>query len=159
VDTGMGPAHRGGHAGRTFELDIDLFRTDPAAGQLAGTSVLTSNSLRVIAESHPATLLVVDGVLPSNEAAVRAAAASSARASHGYQLGIQTFFSTSCAVLEAEMGARTRSSRAAAHKRARAATGESASRRRSPTHGVPRAPSQPARRKVIDGDTVQAVRY
>src|SRR5712675_2742288 len=70
VDTGAGlerlaAVMQGVHS----NYDIDLFRNlIRAAGQLAGTSVLTSNSLRVIADHiRASTFLVVDGVLPSNE--------------------------------------------------------------------------------------------
>src|SRR5467141_639991 len=70
VDTGMGlerisAVMQGVHS----NYDIDLFKNlIRAAGELAGTSVLTSSSLRVIADHIRAcTFLAVDGVLPSNE--------------------------------------------------------------------------------------------
>src|SRR5712671_2349613 len=88
--------------------DIDLFRNlIRAAGQLAGTSVLTSNSLRVIADHiRASTFLVVDGVLPSNEGRGYVLRRIIRRAlRHGYKLGIQEpFFYKLVPVLEAEMG-------------------------------------------------------
>ena len=70
VDTGMGleriaAVMQGVHS----NYDIDLFKNlIRAAGRLAGTSVLTSSSLRVIADHIRAcTFLIVDGVSPSNE--------------------------------------------------------------------------------------------
>src|SRR5438477_96883 len=70
VDTGMGlervaAVMQGVHS----NYDIDLFKNlIRAAGRLAGTAVLTSSSLRVIADHiRASTFLVVDGVLPSNE--------------------------------------------------------------------------------------------
>src|SRR4029077_3257424 len=70
VDTGMGlerisAVMQGVHS----NYDIDLFRNMIRdAGSLAGPSVLTSSSLRVIADHIRASaFLIVDGVLPSNE--------------------------------------------------------------------------------------------
>jgi alanyl-tRNA synthetase len=109
VDTGMGleriaAVMQGVHS----NYDIDLFRNlIRAAGQLAGTSVLTSSSLRVIADHIRAcTFLVVDGVLPSNEGRGYVLRRIIRRAiRHGYKLGIQDpFFYKLVPVLEAEMG-------------------------------------------------------
>ena len=109
VDTGMGleriaAVMQGVHS----NYDIDLFRNlIRAAGELAGTSVLTSSSLRVIADHiRAATFLVVDGVLPSNEGRGYVLRRIIRRAlRHGYKLGIQEpFFYKLVAVLEAEMG-------------------------------------------------------
>jgi alanyl-tRNA synthetase len=109
VDTGMGleriaAVMQGVHS----NYDIDLFRNlIRAAGQLAGTSVLTSSSLRVIADHiRASTFLVVDGVLPSNEGRGYVLRRIIRRAlRHGYKLGIQEpFFYKLVAVLEAAMG-------------------------------------------------------
>ena len=109
VDTGMGleriaAVMQGVHS----NYDIDLFRNlIRAAGQLAGTSVLTSNSLRVIADHiRASTFLVVDGVLPSNEGRGYVLRRIIRRAlRHGYKLGIQEpFFYKLVPVLEEEMG-------------------------------------------------------
>ncbi len=109
VDTGMGLERitavlQGVHS----NYDIDLFKTlIAAAGKLAGTSVLTSNSLRVIADHIRAcTFLVVDGVLPSNEGRGYVLRRIIRRAiRHGYKLGIQEpFFYKLVPVLVAEMG-------------------------------------------------------
>ena len=89
--------------------DIDLFKNlIRAAGRLAGTSVLTSSSLRVIADHIRAcTFLAVDGVLPANDGrgyVLRRIIRRAVR--HGYKLGIQEpFFYKLVAVLEKEMGA------------------------------------------------------
>jgi len=109
VDTGMGleriaAVMQGVHS----NYDIDLFKNlIRAAGKLAGTSVLTSSSLRVIADHIRAcTFLIVDGVLPSNEGrgyVLRRIIRRAVR--HGYKLGIQEpFFYKLVAVLEAQMG-------------------------------------------------------
>ncbi len=109
VDTGMGleriaAVMQGVHS----NYDIDLFRNlIRAAGRLAGTSVLTSSSLRVIADHIRAcTFLIVDGVLPSNEGrgyVLRRIIRRAVR--HGYKLGIQEpFFYKLVAVLDEEMG-------------------------------------------------------
>ena len=88
--------------------DIDLFKNlIRAAGKLAGTSVFTSSSLRVIADHiRASTFLIVDGVSPSNEGrgyVLRRIIRRAVR--HGYKLGIQEpFFYKLVAVLEAEMG-------------------------------------------------------
>ncbi len=109
VDTGMGleriaAVMQGVHS----NYDIDLFRNlIRAAGELAGTSVLTSSSLRVIADHiRASTFLVVDGVLPSNEGRGYVLRRIIRRAlRHGYKLGIQQpFFYKLVEVLEAEMG-------------------------------------------------------
>ncbi len=109
VDTGMGleriaAVMQGVHS----NYDIDLFRNlIRAAGELAGTSVLTSSSLRVIADHiRASTFLVVDGVLPSNEGRGYVLRRIIRRAlRHGYKLGIQEpFFYKLVEVLEAEMG-------------------------------------------------------
>src|ERR1700685_2565839 len=109
VDTGMGleriaAVMQGVHS----NYDIDLFKNlIRAAGKLAGTSVLTSSSLRVIADHIRAcTFLVIDGVLPSNEGrgyVLRRIIRRAVR--HGYKLGIQEpFFYKLVPVLEEEMG-------------------------------------------------------
>ncbi|MBV9619919.1 MAG: alanine--tRNA ligase [Gammaproteobacteria bacterium] len=109
VDTGMGleriaAVMQGVHS----NYDIDLFRNlIRAAGKLAGTQVLTSSSLRVIADHIRASaFLIVDGVTPSNEGrgyVLRRIIRRAVR--HGYKLGIQApFFYKLVAVLEAEMG-------------------------------------------------------
>jgi alanyl-tRNA synthetase len=109
VDTGMGleriaAVMQGVHS----NYDIDLFKNlIRAAGRLAGTSVLTSSSLRVIADHIRAcTFLIVDGVLPGNEGrgyVLRRIIRRAVR--HGYKLGIQEpFFYKLVAVLEKEMG-------------------------------------------------------
>jgi alanyl-tRNA synthetase len=109
VDTGMGleriaAVMQGVHS----NYDIDLFRNlIRAAGALAGTSVLTSSSLRVIADHIRAcTFLVVDGVSPSNEGRGYVLRRIIRRAiRHGYKLGIQEpFFYKLVPVLEEEMG-------------------------------------------------------
>jgi alanyl-tRNA synthetase len=88
--------------------DIDLFRNlIRAAGRLAGTSVLTSSSLRVIADHIRASaFLVVDGVLPSNEGRGYVLRRIIRRAiRHGYKLGIHDpFFYKLVPVLAQEMG-------------------------------------------------------
>ncbi|HEX8784235.1 MAG TPA: alanine--tRNA ligase [Steroidobacteraceae bacterium] len=110
VDTGMGleritAVMQGVHS----NYDIDLFKNlIRAAGKLAGTSVLTSSSLRVIADHIRAcTFLIVDGVLPSNEGrgyVLRRIIRRAVR--HGYKLGIQEpFFYKLVRPLEQEMGA------------------------------------------------------
>src|SRR3981081_3283609 len=109
VDTGMGleriaAVMQGVHS----NYDIDLFRNlIRAAGQLAGTSVLTSSSLRVIADHiRASTFLVVDGVLPSNEGRGYVLRRIIRRAlRHGYKLGVQEpFFYKLVPVLAEEMG-------------------------------------------------------
>jgi alanyl-tRNA synthetase len=110
VDTGMGleriaAVMQGVHS----NYDIDLFRNlIRAAGELAGTSVYTSSSLRVIADHIRAcAFLIVDGVLPSNEGRGYVLRRIIRRAiRHGYKLGIQDpFFYKLVPVLEQEMGA------------------------------------------------------
>ena len=109
VDTGLGleriaAVMQGVHS----NYDIDLFKNlIRAAGKLAGTQVLTSSSLRVIADHIRASaFLVVDGVTPSNEGRGYVLRRIIRRAiRHGYKLGIkQPFFYKLVAVLEAEMG-------------------------------------------------------
>ena len=109
VDTGMGleriaAVMQGVHS----NYDIDLFKNlIRAAGKLAGTSVLTSSSLRVIADHIRASaFLIVDGVSPSNEGRGYVLRRIIRRAiRHGYKLGIQQpFFYKLVGVLEAEMG-------------------------------------------------------
>jgi alanyl-tRNA synthetase len=110
VDTGMGleritAVMQGVHS----NYDIDLFKNlIRAAGKLAGTSVLSSSSLRVIADHIRAcTFLIVDGVLPSNEGRGYVLRRIIRRAiRHGYKLGIQQpFFYKLVRPLEQEMGA------------------------------------------------------
>ena len=110
VDTGMGlerisAVMQGVHS----NYDIDLFRNlIRAAGRLAGTSVLTSSSLRVIADHiRASSFLVVDGVLPSNEGRGYVLRRIIRRAiRHGYKLGIHDpFFYKLAPVLAQEMGA------------------------------------------------------
>jgi len=109
VDTGMGlerisAVMQGVHS----NYDIDLFKNlIRAAGKLAGTSVLTSNSLKVIADHIRASaFLIVDGVTPSNEGRGYVLRRIIRRAiRHGYKLGIQEpFFYKLVPVLEAQMG-------------------------------------------------------
>jgi alanyl-tRNA synthetase len=109
VDTGMGlermaAVMQGVHS----NYDIDLFKNlIRAAGKLAGTPVLTSSSLRVIADHiRAATFLVVDGVLPSNEGRGYVLRRIIRRAiRHGYKLGIrEPFFYKLVPVLAKEMG-------------------------------------------------------
>jgi alanyl-tRNA synthetase len=109
VDTGMGlermaAVMQGVHS----NYDIDLFKNlIRAAGRLAGTQVLTSSSLRVIADHiRASTFLIVDGVSPSNEGRGYVLRRIIRRAiRHGYKLGIQQpFFYKLVPVLEQEMG-------------------------------------------------------
>ncbi|HET9331776.1 MAG TPA: alanine--tRNA ligase [Steroidobacteraceae bacterium] len=110
VDTGMGLERISAvMQGVTSNYDIDLFKKlIRAAGRLAGTQVLTSSSLRVIADHiRAATFLIVDGVSPSNEGRGYVLRRIIRRAiRHGYKLGIQQpFFYKLVPVLEEEMGA------------------------------------------------------
>ena len=109
VDTGMGleriaAVMQGVHS----NYDIDLFKNlIRAAGRLAGTAVLTSSSLRVIADHiRASTFLVVDGVLPANEGRGYVLRRIIRRAiRHGYKLGIQEpFFHKLVPVLAEQMG-------------------------------------------------------
>src|SRR6266513_298382 len=88
--------------------DIDLFKNlIGEAGRLAGTSVLTSSSLRVIADHIRASaFLVVDGVLPTNEGRGYVLRRIMRRAiRHGYKLGMQQpFFHKLVPVLAEQMG-------------------------------------------------------
>src|SRR5262249_40857486 len=108
-DTGMGleriaAVMQGVHS----NYDIDLFKNlIRAAGELAGTKVLTSSSLRVIADHIRAcTFLIVDGVTPSNEGRGYVLRRLIRRAiRQGYKRGIQEpFFYKLVGVLEHEMG-------------------------------------------------------
>src|SRR5579871_5511174 len=109
VDTGMGlerisAVMQGVHSNYEIDLFKNLIR---AAGKLAGTSVLTSSSLRVIADHIRASaFLIVDGVLPSNEGRGYVLRRIIRRAiRHGYKLGIQDpFFYKLVPVLAQEMG-------------------------------------------------------
>jgi alanyl-tRNA synthetase len=110
VDTGMGLERISAvMQGVASNYDIDLFKKlIRAAGKLAGTQVLTSSSLRVIADHIRAcTFLIVDGVSPSNEGRGYVLRRIIRRAiRHGYKLGIQQpFFYKLVPVLEEEMGA------------------------------------------------------
>ena len=121
VDTGMGleriaAVMQGVHS----NYDIDLFKKlIRAAGKLAGTSLLTSSSLRVIADHiRASTFLIVDGVLPANEGRGYVLRRIIRRAiRHGYKLGIQQpFFYKLVPVLEEEMaGAYPELARGRAH--------------------------------------------
>ncbi|HUJ52368.1 MAG TPA: alanine--tRNA ligase, partial [Steroidobacteraceae bacterium] len=110
VDTGMGLERIAAVMQNVHSnYDVDLFKNlIRAAGRLAGTSVLTSSSLRVIADHIRAcTFLIVDGVLPSNEGRGYVLRRIIRRAiRHGYKLGIRDpFFYKLVPVLEKEMGA------------------------------------------------------
>ena len=109
VDTGMGlertaAVMQGVHS----NYEIDLFQgLIKAAADLAGTTDLTSSSLRVTADHIRAcTFLVLDGVVPSNEGRGYVLRRIIRRAlRHGYQLGIKDlFFYKLVAALEKEMG-------------------------------------------------------
>jgi alanyl-tRNA synthetase len=109
VDTGMGlertaAVMQGVHS----NYEIDLFQgLIKAAAELAGTSDLTSSSLRVIADHIRAcSFLVLDSVAPSNEGRGYVLRRIIRRAlRHGYQLGIrELFFYKLVAALEKEMG-------------------------------------------------------
>src|SRR5271167_3935471 len=109
VDTGMGLERIAAvMQGVDSNYDIDLFKSlIRTAGKLAGTSVFTSSSLRVIADHIRASaFLVVDGVSPSNEGRGYVLRRIIRRAiRHGYKLGIQEpFFYKLVPVLEAQMG-------------------------------------------------------
>ena len=155
VDTGMGleriaAVMQGVHS----NYDIDLFKNlIRAAGRLAGTSVLTSSSLRVIADHIRAcTFLIVDGVSPSNEGRGYVLRRIIRRAiRHGYKLGIQR-----AVLLQAGAGARGADGRGLPRagprpraRRARAAAGGGALRRDArERHGAARERDpQPARRE------------
>jgi alanyl-tRNA synthetase len=110
VDTGMGlerlaAVMQGVHSNYEIDLFSNLIR---AAAQIAGTTELTNNSLRVIADHiRSCAFLIVDGVLPSNEGrgyVLRRIIRRAVR--HGYQLGIkELFFYRLVAPLCAEMAA------------------------------------------------------
>src|ERR1700752_4452835 len=109
VDTGMGlerisAVMQGVHSNYDIDLLKNLVRV---AGKLAGTSILTSSSLRVIADHiRASSFLVVDGVTPSNEGRGYVLRRIIRRAlRHGYKLGIQEpFFYKLVRVVEQEMG-------------------------------------------------------
>jgi alanyl-tRNA synthetase len=110
VDTGMGLERISAVMQKVHSVfEVDLFETlVRAAAQLAGTTDLTSGSLRVIADHiRSCTFLIVDGVAPSNEGRGYVLRRIIRRAiRHGYQLGIrEPFFHKLVAVLESEMGA------------------------------------------------------
>ena len=163
VDTGMGlerisAVMQGVHS----NYDIDLFKNlIRAAGRLAGTPVLTSSSLRVIADHiRAAAFLVVDGVLPSNEGRGYVLRRIIRRAiRHGYKLGIrEPFFYKLVPVLAQEMGDAYPElvARRAVTERVLQARRRSVSPRRSPTAWCcSRARSASLHGgKVIDGATV-----
>ncbi len=109
VDTGMGlervaAVMQGVHS----NYDIDLFRSlVAAAAKATGTSDLSSNSLRVIADHvRAASFLIADGVQPSNEGRGYVLRRIMRRAiRHGFMLGQrQPFFHTVVRALEQEMG-------------------------------------------------------
>jgi alanyl-tRNA synthetase len=109
VDTGMGLERVAAVMQNVHSnYEIDLFRNlIAAAAKLAGTSDLSSGSLRVIADHIRAcTFLVIDGVVPSNEGRGYVLRRIIRRAiRHGYKLGIsEPFFYKLVAPLEAEMG-------------------------------------------------------
>ena len=110
VDTGMGlervsAVMQGVHS----NYDIDLFRAlIAAAAKATGTSDLSSNSLRVIADHvRAASFLIADGVQPSNEGRGYVLRRIMRRAiRHGFMLGQrQPFFHTLVRALELEMAA------------------------------------------------------
>jgi alanyl-tRNA synthetase len=110
VDTGMGLERIAAVMQKVHNVfEVDLFATlVRAAAKLAGTTDLTSGSLRVIADHiRSCTFLIVDGVAPSNEGRGYVLRRIIRRAiRHGYQLGIrEPFFHKLVAVLESEMGA------------------------------------------------------
>ncbi|MBT8422888.1 MAG: alanine--tRNA ligase, partial [Gammaproteobacteria bacterium] len=96
VDTGMGlervaAVMQGVHS----NYDIDLFQAlISAAGQVTGTSDLSNNSLKVIADHIRAcSFLIVDGVLPGNEGRGYVLRRIIRRAlRHGYELGARDAF-------------------------------------------------------------------
>jgi alanyl-tRNA synthetase len=110
VDTGMGLERISAVMQKVhsvFEVDL-LAKLVRAAAALAGTTDLTSGSLRVIADHiRSCTFLIVDGVAPSNEGRGYVLRRIIRRAiRHGYQLGIrEPFFHKLVAVLDSEMGA------------------------------------------------------
>jgi alanyl-tRNA synthetase len=132
VDTGMGLERIAAVMQKVHNVfEVDLFATlVRAAAKLAGTTDLTSGSLRVIADHiRSCTFLIVDGVAPSNEGRGYVLRRIIRRAiRHGYQLGIrEPFFHKLVAVLESEMGAaypeltqrRAHAERVLAHEEAR----------------------------------------
>ena len=110
VDTGMGlervaAVMQGVHS----NYEIDLFRDlIGAAAEATGTTDLTANSLKVIADHIRATsFLIADGVQPSNEGRGYVLRRIMRRAiRHGFMLGQRKpFFYRLVAALEREMGA------------------------------------------------------
>jgi alanyl-tRNA synthetase len=110
VDTGMGlervaAVMQGVHS----NYEIDLFRDlIGAAAEATGTTDLTANSLKVIADHIRATsFLIADGVQPSNEGRGYVLRRIMRRAiRHGFMLGQRKpFFFRLVAALEREMGA------------------------------------------------------
>ena len=110
VDTGMGlervaAVMQGVHS----NYEIDLFRDlIGAAAEATGTTDLTANSLKVIADHIRATsFLIADGVQPSNEGRGYVLRRIMRRAiRHGFMLGQRKpFFFRLVAALEQEMGA------------------------------------------------------
>jgi len=110
VDTGMGlerttAVMQGVHSNYEIDLFQGLIR---AAAEVTGTTDLTNNSLKVIADHIRAcSFLVVDGVVPSNEGRGYVLRRIIRRAlRHGYMLGVTgPFFYKLVAALEKEMGA------------------------------------------------------
>jgi alanyl-tRNA synthetase len=109
VDTGMGlervaAVMQGVHS----NYEIDLFRDlIGAAAEATGTTDLTANSLKVIADHIRATsFLIADGVQPSNEGRGYVLRRIMRRAiRHGFMLGQRKpFFHRLVAALEKEMG-------------------------------------------------------
>jgi len=110
VDTGMGLERiaaimQGVHS----NYDIDIFQAlIKAAGQATGTTDLSNNSLKVIADHIRAcSFLIVDGVLPGNEGRGYVLRRIIRRAlRHGYELGARdAFFHTLVGPLVEQMGA------------------------------------------------------
>ncbi|MDH5177607.1 MAG: alanine--tRNA ligase, partial [Gammaproteobacteria bacterium] len=109
VDTGMGlervaAVMQGVHS----NYEIDLFRNlIEAAAKATGTTDLTANSLKVIADhARAASFLIADGVQPSNEGRGYVLRRIMRRAiRHGFMLGQkQPFFHRLVRTLEQEMG-------------------------------------------------------
>jgi alanyl-tRNA synthetase len=109
VDTGMGlervaAVMQGVHSNYEIDLFQGLIRT---AAKVTGTDDVSASSLRVIADDIRAcAFLILDGVLPSNEARGYVLRRIIRRAiRHGYQLGMQQpFFYRLVAELETQMG-------------------------------------------------------
>jgi len=109
VDTGMGLERLAAvlqHVHSNYQIDL-FVRLIEAAARETGTSDLTNNSLKVIADHIRAcSFLIVDGVIPGNEGRGYVLRRIIRRAlRHGYQLGQnQPFFYRLVAELVAEMG-------------------------------------------------------